>query len=33
MRDQMETAAAPQLHEYDNPNLAGLINYNYFTNM
>ncbi|MBP7773625.1 hypothetical protein KA071_00885 [Candidatus Gracilibacteria bacterium] len=33
MRDEMESAPAPQLHEYDNPNLAGLVNYNHFIDM
>ncbi len=33
MRDQMESAPAPQLHEYDNPNLAWLVNYNHFIDM
>lgn len=33
MRENMEIAPDPQLHEYDNPNLAGLVNYNHFTNL
>jgi Fibrinogen beta and gamma chains, C-terminal globular domain len=33
MRDALISAPAPQLQEYDNPNLAGLIDYNYFVDL
>ena len=33
MRDALVSAPAPQLQEYDNPNLAGLVDYNYFVDL
>lgn len=33
MREGIDIMPDPQLHEYDNPNLAGLVNYNHFTNL
>ena len=33
MRDGLETLPTAQLADYDNPNLSGLLNYAYFTNL
>ena len=33
MRDSLDTMPMAQLSEYDNPNLAGLLNYTYFTDL